>query len=116
MTITISKIIASPILYHEKPVTVQGVVRTICANPFPHFTLEDSTGTLICESMTDLPKVGSHMQINGTFAVEIPRNCTVQMPYLRERTRCHLLHQRPCGQVGCNYEKEMPRGLEAFAA
>jgi len=116
MTRQIKEVIASPILFHQKSLTLQGVVRTICANPFPHFTLEDRTGTIICQSMTDLPKVGSHMQINGTFAVEVPESCTVQMPLLHEQTRCHLLHQRPCGQVGCDYEKEMPRGLQAFAA
>jgi hypothetical protein len=84
--------------------------------PFPHFTLEDTTGTLICESMTELPGVGAHIEITGQFFVGIPENCSIQIPLLKERTRCYLLHQRPCGRIGCEFETEMPDAWRAFAA
>lgn len=118
MLTQIQNIVASPVVHHDKSVTVQGVVRTICKAPFPHFTLEDRTGTLICESPAgmDLPGIGAHVQIDGRFFVGIPENCSVQIPLLKERTRGYLMHQRPCGQVGCEFEKEMPRGFQAFAA
>jgi|GEM_PF-1728542 len=116
MNTLIATINASPVVYHGKSLTVQGVVRTICEAPFPHFTLEDKTGTLICQSMTELPGVGAHVQISGKFFVGIPENCTFQIPLLKEQTRSHLLHQRPCRQIGCDFEKEMPTGWAAFAA
>lgn len=116
MLTQIKNIIASPVLYHDKSMTVQGVVRTIRETPFAHFTLEDRTGTLICQSMGELPGIGAHVQIDGRFFVGIPENCSFQIPLLKERTRSHLLHQRPCGQVACEFEKTMPTGWAAFAA
>ncbi len=116
MRTQIKEIISSPLVYHDRSLTVQGVVRTTCEKPFPHFTVEDNTGTIICQSMGELPGIGAHVQIDGRFFVGIPENCSIQIPLLKERTRNHLLHQRPCGQIGCEFEKEMPRGWAAFAA
>lgn len=116
MVTHIIKIISSPVVHHDKSLTVQGVVRTTCQAPFPHFTVEDTTGTIICQSMGELPGIGAHVQIDGRFFVGIPENCSMQIPLLKERTRSHLLHQRPCGQVGCEFQNAMPTGWAAFAA
>jgi hypothetical protein len=115
MKMTIAEILARPVVVIGRQLTVQGVVRTVCQQPFPHFTLEDRTGTLICKSTMELPGVGAHIEINGEFFVGIPEKCTVQMPLLEELTRCYPMHQRPCGQTGCEFETEMPRGWKSFA-
>src|ERR1051326_1968971 len=104
MTTNTSQIINSPSAFHNRHVIVNGVVRTICERPFPHFTVEDKTATIICESMNGLPGVGAHVEIAGEFVVDIPANCTVAIPRLNENDRTYVGHQNlTCTYIGCEF-------------
>ena len=104
MTTDISKIINSPVVFHNRHLTVNGVVRTVCERPFPHFTIEDRTGTVICKSMNGLPGVGAHVQITGEFVIDIPTDCTIPVPRLNETERAYVGHpSMTCTYIGCEF-------------
>jgi hypothetical protein len=100
----ISEIIARPVVFHNRSVTVEGVCRTACATPFPHFTVEDKTGTLICATDSELPTVGQHIQVVGDFMVDVPTKCSFQVPRLNENRRHYMGHHQDCTYVGCEFE------------
>jgi hypothetical protein len=103
MTNTIAKINASPVIHHNKSLNVQGVVRAAFDAPFPHFLLEDKTGTLLCKSMNGLPGIGAHIEVAGEFFVGKPENCSIQMTLLNEQTRSYIGHSVACGMNGCEF-------------
>ena len=100
----ISEIIARPVVFHNRSVTVEGVCRTTCLAPFPHFTVEDRTGTLICATNAELPIVGQHIEVAGDFMVDVPTACTFQIPRLNETRRQYMGHHQHCTYVGCEFE------------
>ena len=111
MVTPITKIITQPVVFHNRSLTVEGVCRTVCENPFPHFTVEDKSGTIICQSMNGLPGIGAHVEITGDFLADTPKGCTFPVPRLSETNRSYLGHHEPCGYVGCEFET-----TAAFAA
>jgi len=100
----ISEIIARPVVFHGRSITVEGVCRTTCATPFPHFTIEDKTGTIICESRNGLPGIGAHIEITGTFLANIPEGCAFEVPRLNENRRQYIGHHQDCTYVGCEFK------------
>ena len=104
MITAISKIISSPVVFHNRSVTVQGVCRTTHSTPFPHFLLQDETGVLICTPLNgELPKPGQHFEVEGTFSVDTPANSQIEVPRLEESTRTYLFHHEQCSIVGCEF-------------
>lgn len=101
MNATIANLNACPVVHHNHARTVTGVVRAAYNAPFPHFLLEDSTGTLICQSVNELPVIGAHIQVDGEFFVGIPEGCSVQMTLLKEQTRTFIGHHARSSIVGC---------------
>ena len=112
MTTPITNITARPTLFHGRQVTIAGVCRTRSEKPFPHFTIEDKTGTMICTS-ADLPGIGAHVEITGNFLADIPEHCSFPVPRLNETTRAYIIHLEPCGYVGCAFEAEISTFLAA---
>jgi len=100
----ISEIIARPVVFHNRSVSVEGVCRSTCAEPFPHFTVEDKTGTLICATDDELPIVGQHIEVTGDFLVDVPAACSFQVPRLNEKRRQYKGHHQDCAYVGCEFE------------
>ena len=72
--------------------TINGVVRANYNQPFPHFTLEDESGTIICKPKHSLPKPGSHIEITGTLHTITPENCTLPITYFGEEDRSDVPH------------------------
>lgn len=112
MTTQIANINARPVVHSNRELTIEGVCRTICANPFPHFTIEDRTGTLIVQSMNGLPKVGTHLEVTGECVINIPAKCTFAVLRLNETRRTEIPHHSNCQFVGCQFES----AKAAFAA
>ena len=63
----ISELLQTPYSDDKTFKTVSGVVRANYNSPFPHFTIEDQSGTLICKPQHSLPKPGSHIELTGTL-------------------------------------------------
>lgn len=103
MNTTIENLNARPVVHHRKPRTINGVVRTVFQSPFPHFLIEDSTGSLVCQSLNGLPKVGAHIEVSGEFFVGVPENCSVQMTILKEHSRTFVGHHEDCPIIGCQF-------------
>ena len=101
MNTSIENLNARPVVHHRKPRTINGVVRAAYKSPFPHFLIEDSTGSLVCQSMNGLPTVGSHIEVSGEFFVGVPEKCSVQMTILKEQNRTFVGHHADCAITGC---------------
>jgi hypothetical protein len=112
MRCNIADIIARPVAFNNRSLTIEGVCRTACENPFPHFTVEDKTGTIICKSSNGLPGIGAHIEVTGHFVIDVPINCTVAVPRLNEARREYIGNHEKCSLVGCEFEDAKP----AFAA
>jgi len=108
MITPISEINSQPTVFHNRRLTIEGVCRTTCEKPFPHFTVEDKTGTIICETMNGLPGVGAHIEVRGNFIVDVPANCTFTIPRLNETDRDYIGHNEACGYIGCQFADTMP--------
>ena len=72
--------------------TISGVVRANYNQPFPHFTLEDESGTIICKPKDSLPKSGIHIEITGTLHKITPENCTLAITLFCEKDRSDVPH------------------------
>ena len=93
---------------HNTEITVSGAVRATYANPFPHFLLEDNSGTLICRPTGNLPGLGGHLEITGRFVLETPEKCTVEIAVLKETTRAWVVHQsNSCDLQGCEFANQV---------
>jgi hypothetical protein len=93
---------------HNTEITVTGAVRATYANPFPHFLLEDNSGTLICRPNGNLPDLGGHLEITGRFVIETPEKCTVQIAALKETNRAWVVHQsNSCDLPGCEFASQV---------
>ena len=97
----ISNIIANPLLYQNKQLSVAGVVRATYEEPFPFFMLEDQTGTLFCQTKGELPTPNAHIKVHGRFFVGIPEKCSVPLALLEETSRSYVGHSRPCSLKAC---------------
>jgi len=100
----ISEIIADPVSFQNCQLTVEGVCRTACSKPFPHFTVEDKTGTLICATDDLLPGIGEHIEVAGDFIVDVPAACSFEIPRLIETSRQVTAPHSNCDFVGCQFE------------
>lgn len=100
----IDQIINRPVVFHNRQLTISGVCRTTCERPFPHFTIEDKTGTIICETTIEMPDIGAHIEVTGKFTVDLAPNCTFSVPRLNETRRAYIGHHEACGYVGCEFE------------
>ena len=87
----ISKITANPLLRQNKQLSVAGVVRATYEEPFPFFMLEDQTGTLFCQTNSELPVRGAHMKVHGKFFVGIPEKCGKDLGPIGWRIRLAIL-------------------------
>ena len=93
--------------HHNKSITVTGVVRATYATPFPHFLLEDDSGTLICCPNGPLPSLKEHVKSTGNFVLETPANCTVELAMLAETDREFIAHPTDtCDIAGCAYARQ----------
>ncbi len=97
----ISKITTNPLLYQNKQLSVAGVVRASYEEPFPFFMLEDQTGTLFCQTNSELPIPGAHIKVDGKFFVGSPEKCSVPLALLEETSRSYVGHSRPCSLKAC---------------
>jgi hypothetical protein len=79
MITEISELTTRPSAYDGKDVTVAGAVRATYHTPFPHFILEDNSGTVICRPANTLPSPGGHVEISGHFLIGIPENCELSV-------------------------------------
>jgi hypothetical protein len=94
----------NPPLHENTEITIAGAVRVTYLQPFPHFVIEDDSGTLICRPNTSLPLPGAHIEITGIFARETPDNYTVELPLLTEINRSYVGHQTyHCDLPGCEF-------------
>jgi hypothetical protein len=94
----------NPILHESTQITIAGAVRVTYLNPFPHFIIEDDSGTLMCRPNASLPLTGAHIEITGSFAFTTPENCTIQLPILTEINRAYISHQTyNCNLPGCEF-------------
>ena len=108
MITAIGQIISRPVVFHNRELTIEGVCRTSCERPFPHFTVEDKTGTIICKSMNGMPAIGAHIEVTGEFTVDVPTNCSISVPRLNETQRSSVGNHQNCSFVGCEFERKMP--------
>lgn len=108
MTTSIEQVILRPAAFTDRQITIEGVCRTTCENPFPHFTVEDKTGTIICQSMNGLPGIGAHIEVTGNFVVDVPAACSFSVPRLEETHRAYIGHHEECSFVGCEFEAATP--------
>jgi hypothetical protein len=93
---------------HNTKITITGAVRATYTNPFPHFLLEDNSGTLICLPNGNLPGLGGHLEITGLFVLETPEKCTVEIALLKETTRGWVVHQsNSCDLHGCEFAAQV---------
>jgi hypothetical protein len=83
----------NPTLHENTEITIAGAVRVTYSNPFPHFVIEDDSGTLLCRPKGSLPWPGAHIEITGSFASTTPENCTIQLPILTEINRAYIGHK-----------------------
>jgi len=93
---------------HNTEITIAGVVRITYPKPFPYFLLEDKSGTLICRPHGNLPRHGAHLEIIGTFVLETPENCTVEIAALKETIRTYVGHPTDtCTLTGCEFATQV---------
>ena len=97
----ISKITTNPLRYQNRQVSVAGVVRAIYQKPFPFFMLEDQTGSLFCQTNSELAVPGAHIKVDGKFFVGIPEKCSVPLALLEETGRSYVGHSTPCSLKAC---------------
>jgi len=94
----------NPTLHQNTEITIAGAVRVTYLQPFPHFVIEDDSGTLICRPHTSLPMPGAHIEITGIFAHATPENHTVELALLTELARSYIGHQTyNCELPGCEF-------------
>lgn len=98
----ISKITTNPLVYQNKQLSVAGVVRASYEKPFPFFMLEDQTGTLFCQTNSQLPIPGEHLKVDGKFFVGIPEKCSVPLALLEETKRTAVTHSTSCSVKSCH--------------
>jgi hypothetical protein len=108
MKCNIADVIARPAVFNNRSLTIEGVCRTACERPFPHFTVEDKTGTMLCKSSDGLPGIGAHIEVTGDFVIDVPTNCTVAVPRLNEAHRQYVGHHEKCSFFGCEFENAKP--------
>jgi hypothetical protein len=90
--------------HENKTITLTGVVRATYASPFPYFLIEDDSGTLLCRPKGPLPSLKQHLKITGTFVLETPSNCTVELAMLAETDREFVAHPTDtCDLAGCAF-------------
>src|SRR5439155_18115451 len=102
----ISKITANPLLHQNKQLSVAGVVRATYEEPFPFFMLEDQTGTLFCQTNSELPVRGAHIKVHGKFFVGIPEKCSVPLALLEETSRSFVGHSTHARSNHANSRRE----------
>lgn len=90
----ISELNTNPTKHNNRRVTVAGTVRATYNQPFPHFLLEDETGTIICRAQQTLPTPTSHLQISGTFLTKNADPSGLGIPHLTEQKRYYLTHRK----------------------
>ena len=100
----ISELLRHPNSNDKTLTTVTGVVRANYNQPFPHFTIEDESGTLICKPKHCLPEPGMHIELTGTLTTLTPANCTIQITFLTEEHRADVPHaNKTCDLPGCHF-------------
>jgi len=88
--------------------TVSGVVRANYSSPFPHFTIEDQSGTLICKPKHSLPKAGDHIRLIGTLHTITPENCTFAITFFCENDRTDVPHPNStCELTVCEFASSL---------
>jgi hypothetical protein len=109
MITDISKINSCPVAFHNRSVTIEGVCRTIHTAPFPHFLIEDKTGAVICiPKNNELPHVGHHIEIEGTFSLDTPPTWSSDIPRIEESSRTSIFHHEKCSYIGCEFHEITP--------
>jgi hypothetical protein len=91
----ISKITTNPLLYQNKQLSVAGVVRASYEEPFPFFMLEDQTGTLFCQTNSELPTPALTSKSTANFSSASPRNAPSRLHFSKKqaaRTSATLDH------------------------
>ena len=84
--------------------TITGVVRAIYNHPFPHFTIEDRSGTIISKPKDSLPKPGIHITLTGIIRTITPENCTLAIPFFCETHRTDVPHpNNTCDLTVCEF-------------
>ena len=93
--------------HQNKRITVTGVVRATYASPFSHFLLQDESATLIIRPKGPLPSIKQHLKITGSFVLETPVNCTVELALLAEADREFIAHPTDtCDLAGCAFSRQ----------
>jgi hypothetical protein len=88
--------------------TIRGVVRANYHQPFPHFTLEDESGTIICKPKDSLPKAGTHVELTGTLQTITPQNCTLAITFFCENDRTDVPHPNStCELTICEFASSL---------
>lgn len=88
----ISELLRHPTSDDNTHTTVTGVVRANYNDPFPHFTIQDQSGTIICQPKNTLPKAGIHIKITGILRTITPENCTMEITLFSETHRTKVPH------------------------
>ena len=93
---------------HNQSSTINGVVRANYSQPFPHFTLEDASGTIICKPKDSLPKPGIHIELAGTLQTITPHNCTLPITLFCENERSDAPHPNgTCELTICEFTSSL---------
>ena len=93
---------------HNQSSTINGVVRANYNQPFPHFTLEDESGTIICTPKDSLPKPGIHIESTGTLHTITPENCTLAITFFDEKDRSAVPHPNStCELTICEFASSL---------
>jgi hypothetical protein len=88
--------------------TITGVVRANYNQPFPHFTLEDESGTIICKPKDSLPKPGIHVELTGTLHTITPENYTLAVTFFCEKDRTNVPHpDSTCELTICEFASSL---------
>ena len=104
----ISELQTRPEADHNRLSTISGVVRANYNQPFPHFTLEDESATIICKPKDSLPKPGLHIEITGTLHTMIPENCTLEIAFFSEKDRSDVPHPNStCELTICEFASSL---------
>jgi len=104
----ISELLRHPIADDNTDTTVTGVVRANYNHPFPHFTIEDQSGTIICQPKNTLPKAGLHIEITGILQTITPENCTMAITFFSEKHRTNVPHPNgTCELSVCEFARSL---------
>ena len=104
----ISDLLRQPTSDDNTLTTVTGVVRANYNQPFPHFTLEDQSGTIICKPQNTLPKPGIHIELTGILQTITPENCTLAITFFSETDRTNVPHpSSTCELAACEFASSL---------